>query len=59
MLPAKHGQHIGIMSLSVAASASSCALSHFLFQINNFWRDVSISFKSYRRVKHHLIQAKF
>ena len=49
--PAKHGPHIGIMS--------AFALSHFWFPIDNFLRDATISFKFYRRVKHHKIQVKF
>ena len=49
VLPAKYDRHIGIMS----------ALSHFLFLIDNSWRDASISFKLQRRIKQHKIQVKF
>ena len=35
--PAKHGRHIGIMTLSASLPlVSSSALSHFKFQIDNF-----------------------
>ena len=60
--PAKHGQQIGIMSesaLSSPASSTASWLSHFWFPLDNFCRDASISFKVYRRVKHHKIQDKF
>ena len=53
--PEKRGWHIGIMTLSALSSTASL----FWFPINNFWRDASISFKVYRRVKHHKIQVKF
>ena len=53
MSPAKHGLHIGIMT-----QAATSAFSHFWFLIDNSCRDASIAFKLYRRVKHHLIQAK-
>ena len=49
---------IGIMSLSMSLSVVLAA-SHFWFLINNIRRDVSISFKIYRRVKHCKIQVNF
>ena len=58
VLPGKHGQHMGIMT-PAASSSSSSALSHFWFPIDNSWKDASISFKLYRRVKHNFIQVKF
>ena len=52
--PAKQGWHIGIMTQSSSLSAGS----HFLFPIDNSWRNSSISFKLYRRVNVHKIQVK-
>ena len=48
--PAKHGRHIEIRSRS---TSSSSALSFFWFPIDNSRSDAYISFKLYRRVKHH------
>ena len=44
---------------AASSSSSSSAASHFGFPIDNSYRDASISFKLYRRVKHHKIQVKF
>ena len=52
---AKHSQSIGIMTPLAAALS---ALSHLWFPIDNSWRDVSISFKLHRMVKHNQIQVE-
>ena len=53
--PAKQGGHIGIMT-PTAASLSSGA-SHFLFVIDNSWRDASILFKPYRKINNHKLRS--
>ena len=43
----------------VSVGVGVVRVSRIWFPSNNFWRDASISFKVYIRVKHHWIQVKF